>query len=99
MGTQSFGESLDRKWSIGVHPAISFSECAPARLEQGFTGFVLRHNAVECCVGHFPLPCYFFSPASSCTSSRISKIEIIGRKRINNIRSQTNRPMVPNKTA
>src|SRR4051812_1495671 len=97
--SQRLGELLDRKGRIGVHAAIAGLVGAVRRGHQGRRVLELGDQAVGVAGVHM-------TRRSSRTSSstladgrmvRISKIEIIGRKRRNNSSSATNSPIVPTK--
>src|SRR5215813_8444404 len=93
-------EAIDGKRAVGIHPPIALRKGAARSFKQSFRFSELGHQTVNC-----KLPALFrfdyshFPSSVSCTNSRISKIEIIGRTRINRNNKQTNNPMLPIKMA
>jgi hypothetical protein len=75
--TESFGQTLHREGRERVHPAIALSARAVRGLEQALRFGELREKAVEMAIGHGASP-----GLDSETSSRISNMEIMGRKRM-----------------
>src|SRR5712692_1522918 len=90
--SERLGEPFHGKWRVGIHVAVAFG-AAPLRSRDKLLGRVeLRHQPVEvrAALDHF-----FSSPPVCATSSRISAIEITGRKRMNRNSSATKSPIVP----
>src|SRR5262249_52612058 len=90
----SFRQTLDRKRRVGIDPAISFGAGTANRLEQLLGRLELRQQTVN----RRP-SCHYPSPAVLCTSSRISKIEMTGRNRMNRNNRAVNRPRDPTNVA
>ena len=100
--TEHFRESFNRNRGISIHPAIARAKSAMRSSDEMFRAIELRHQAVQRQLvfdygglGHNNQE---LRPSSLCTSSRISKIEIIGRIRMNKNSNATKSPRVPAST-
>src|SRR5215470_2372532 len=85
---------LDGKRGIGIHAPVTLGMGAFCRLDQRGRVLEFRHEAVDA-PGHQSTFSQSTSTFASGSIVRISKIEIIGRKRRKRNSSARNRPMVP----
>src|SRR5205823_3938503 len=84
-------QALDGKRRVGVETAIAPLPRAPRGVEERGRGVELRHQAVEALVAH---------PSSGPDSSaRVSKMEIMGRRRMKTRSRDTKRPIDPRNVA
>src|SRR2546423_11648037 len=93
---ERFGQSLDWKRGVGIHPAIAFGIGALRSGKQIFRIAEFRHQSVNLVCRRFhTVACSFRSE----TNSRTSEMEIIGRKRMKRNKSVRKRPMLPKSVA
>ena len=91
---ERFVQLLDRKRRVRVHAAVALVVRALGRRDQRGRIVELGHQAVDRELGSTSL-IQSSSTFASGRIVRISKIEIIGRKRRNRNNSERNRPIVP----
>src|SRR4029077_17489225 len=71
-----FSKTVDGKWTVGVHPPVTFREGTTRGFEQSVRTIELGHQAVDCRRSpRFAFRQSHCDSSVSCTSSRISKIE------------------------
>src|SRR4029077_5498157 len=91
METQGLVDLFDREGRIGFDLAISFFAHQASGRGESRGVFELGHQAVDRCP-HFSMPS---ATSASGSKVRTSKIEIMGRERMNRKKRKKNRPMVP----
>src|SRR6266849_2817714 len=89
---ERFGEPFDREWGISIQPPVAGFANFFGGMDELLRSFELTHHAVD--MGALQMH-YFSSSEVSATSSRISAMEIAGRKRTNRKIRVTNMPLVP----
>src|SRR5262249_818221 len=90
MDVERLGERLDRVRRIGVDPREALLAGLPRRLDEVLRALELGHQAVELRSGHSASSIF-----ASGRIARISKIEIIGSRRMKRKSSARKRPIVP----
>ena len=99
---ERFGELLDRERCERIHAPVAGFVCVAGRSDQSGRGVELGHQAVD---WRAAWRCHHITRRSSSLTSasgsivRISKIEIMGRKRMKRNNSVTKSPMEPIKVA
>src|SRR5947209_6926396 len=90
--SERLGEPFHGKRRVGIHVAVAFGAASLRGRDELLGRVKLRHQSVEvrAALDHF-----FSSPPVCATSSRISAIEITGRKRMNRNSRATKSPIVP----
>ena len=92
---ERFVQLLDRERRVRVHAAVALVMRAVRRRDERVRIVELRHQAVDQRIASPSDPRTSSSTFASGRIVRISKIEIIGRKRRNRNSSARNRPIVP----
>src|SRR3989475_1355393 len=90
--SERLGEPFHGKRRVGIHIAVAFGAASLRGRDELLGRVKLRHQSVE---GRAALDHFFSSPPVCATSSRISAIEITGRKRMNRNSRATKSPSVP----